>query len=74
MIDRLHAWAAGRDDVHAVVLVGSAVRAPDAWGDVDVLVVTDDVEGVLKDSRGAFSDAVIMFVDPGPIEAVHACV
>jgi aminoglycoside 6-adenylyltransferase len=66
VIDRLHAWAAAREDVHAVLLVGSAVRAPDAWGDVDVLVVTDDVDGVLEDSRGAFADAVIMFVERPP--------
>lgn len=66
MIDRLHAWAAAREDVHAVLLVGSAVRAPDAWGDVDVLVVTDDVEEVLEDSRGAFADAVITFVERPP--------
>ena len=66
MIDRLHAWAAAREDVHGVLLVGSAVRAPDAWGDVDVLVVTDDVEGVLEDSRGAFADAVISFVERPP--------
>lgn len=49
-----------------MLLVGSAVRAPDAWGDVDVLVVTDDVDEVLEDSRGAFADAVIMFVERPP--------
>jgi aminoglycoside 6-adenylyltransferase len=66
LIDRLRLWAAARADVHGVLLVGSAVRAPDAWGDVDVLVVTDDVEGVLEDSRAAFADAVIAFVERPP--------
>ena len=66
MIERVNAWAAARADVHAVLLVGSAVRAPDAWGDVDVLVLTDDVEGVLEDSEAAFADAVIGFVERPP--------
>ena len=66
MIERVCSWASARDDVHAVLLVGSAVCAPDAWGDVDLLLLTDDVEGVLEDSRAAFADAVIMFVERPP--------
>jgi aminoglycoside 6-adenylyltransferase len=66
LIDRVCSWASVRDDVHAVLLVGSAVRAPDTWGDVDLLVLTDDVEGVLEDSSPAFADAVIMFVERPP--------
>ncbi len=66
VIDRVCSWASARDDVHAVLLVGSAVRAPDPWGDLDLLVLADDVEGVLEDSRAAFADAVITFLERPP--------
>ena len=43
---RLAEWAAGRDDVRAVVVIGSRARAtrhpPDAWSDLDAIVFVDD--------------------------------
>ena len=39
---------------------------PTRGGMLDVLVVTDDVEGLSEDSRGAFADAVITFVERPP--------
>lgn len=45
LIDEVSAWAAHQDDVRAAVLVGSHARgtaAPDS--DVDIILLTDDVE------------------------------
>ena len=43
VIDDVRAWAAERDDVQAVVLVGSYARRAERMGsDVDLMVLTDD--------------------------------
>lgn len=42
ILSRMVAWAAGRDDVRAVVVVGSHARSDhpaDAWSDLDVIVM-----------------------------------
>jgi len=46
-------WAQGRDDVHALVLVGSRARVEvpaDAWSDHDFVLVVDDVDPWLDEA------------------------
>ena len=48
---RLRAWAQEREDVRAVVLLGSQIRqkqAGDEWSDLDVLLLVDDPDPYLR--------------------------
>jgi aminoglycoside 6-adenylyltransferase len=53
-LDRVTAWAESRDDVHALVLLGSQARTDtpaDRWSDIDLLLVTDEPEAFLRDAE-----------------------
>ena len=65
----LEAWAVARDDVHAVVVVGSQARPDlpaDRFADVDVLLVVDAPGPFLDDTRWlhAFGTPVLTFLEP----------
>ncbi len=49
---RLAGWASRRDDVRAVVIIGSRARStrhpPDAWSDLDAIVFVDDWQPYLR--------------------------
>lgn len=65
----LATWAAARDDVRAVVLVGSQARteAPaDEWSDVDVVLFVDDPRPYAADAVwvARFETAELTFVEP----------
>jgi aminoglycoside 6-adenylyltransferase len=52
-LERVTAWATARDDLDAVVLLGSQARVDtpaDRWSDVDLLLVVDDPAPFLRDA------------------------
>jgi aminoglycoside 6-adenylyltransferase len=62
-------WAQERDDVRAVLVVGSQVRADtpaDRWSDLDVALFVDDPERLAKDPTWAaeFGVPTLSFVEP----------
>jgi aminoglycoside 6-adenylyltransferase len=68
-IARTTAWAASRDDVLALVLVGSRARTEtpaDAWSDVDLLLVVVDLEPFVRDADwlAPLGVPVLTFVEP----------
>jgi aminoglycoside 6-adenylyltransferase len=69
LLDAVSGWGNARDDVHAVVLVGSQARAgdgADTWSDVDLVLIVDKPETYLHDGEwvSAFGDPLITFVEP----------
>jgi aminoglycoside 6-adenylyltransferase len=65
----LAVWAAARDDVRAVVLVGSQARTEtpaDEWSDVDVVLFVDDPRPYAADPAwvARFETAALTFVEP----------
>lgn len=65
----LAAWAAAREDVRAVVLVGSQARTEtpaDEWSDVDVGLFVDDPRPYAADAAwvARFGTAELTFVEP----------
>jgi aminoglycoside 6-adenylyltransferase len=61
-------WALERDDVRAVVLVGSQARATlpaDRWSDLDLVVFADDPVALGADASwvASFGDPVLTFVE-----------
>jgi aminoglycoside 6-adenylyltransferase len=62
-------WAEPRDDVHAVLLVGSRARTDtpaDEWSDVDLALVVDEPDRYLGDERWieAFGRPLLTFLEP----------
>lgn len=62
-------WAEPRDDVHAVLLVGSRARTDtpaDEWSDVDLALVVDEPDRYLRDERWveAFGRPLLTFLEP----------
>jgi aminoglycoside 6-adenylyltransferase len=62
-------WADPRDDVHAVLLVGSRARTDtpaDEWSDVDLALVVDEPDRYLGDERWveAFGRPLLTFLEP----------
>src|SRR5688500_14884664 len=62
-------WAEARDDVRAVVLVGSRARTDppaDEWSDVDLALVVDEPDRYLGDQRWveAFGRPLLTFLEP----------
>lgn len=62
-------WAESREDVHAVLLVGSRARvdAPaDEWSDVDLVLVVDEPDRYLGDERWveSFGRPLLTFLEP----------
>ncbi len=62
-------WAEPRDDVHAVLLVGSRARTDspaDQWSDVDLALVVDDPDRYLGDEGWveAFGRPLLTFLEP----------
>ena len=62
-------WAEARDDVRAVLLVGSRARTDspaDAWSDVDLALVVDEPDRYLGDERWveAFGRPLLTFLEP----------
>jgi aminoglycoside 6-adenylyltransferase len=69
VLARIPAWANGRADVRAVVLVGSRARTEspaDEWSDADLLLFLDDPAPYADDAGwlGAFGRAVLTFLEP----------
>ena len=51
LLERFLAWVEPRPDIRAVVVIGSQARAerpPDAWSDLDLLVVSLDPQFYLS--------------------------
>lgn len=62
-------WAEQRDDVHAVLLVGSRARTmtpADEWSDVDLALVVDEPDRYLGDERWfeVFGRPLLTFLEP----------
>ncbi len=67
MIERIITWASSRDDVHAVVLVGSRARGDaDEHSDHDIVLVVDEPEPYLRsvDWVRAIGEPLVSFVEP----------
>jgi aminoglycoside 6-adenylyltransferase len=65
-------WAEPREDVHAVLLVGSHARIEtpaDEWSDVDLVLVVDDPYRYLADEGwvDAFGLPLVTFLEPIPV-------
>ena len=66
LLARVRAWAAAREDVRAVALVGSWARGTATAGsDVDLVVLVDDPDRYLDDEEGGW--VVGMVGEPSPI-------
>ena len=51
LITRITEWAAAKENIRAVILVGSQARAEhpaDEWSDADISLMTTDVEAYLS--------------------------
>jgi aminoglycoside 6-adenylyltransferase len=62
-------WASGRDDVHALAIVGSQAREDmpaDRWSDLDLILVVDDPTPYADDDGwvAEFGTPVLSFVEP----------
>ncbi|MFN8026540.1 MAG: aminoglycoside 6-adenylyltransferase [Acidimicrobiia bacterium] len=71
-IEQLHSWASARDDVHALVLLGSQARTDhpaDDSSDIDVVLAVDDPTTYLADDDWLHSFGAVMasFVDATPV-------
>ncbi len=65
-------WAQEREDVKALVLVGSQARAEmpaDRWSDLDAVLIVDDPEPYAEDSSWAheFGRPVLTFLEETPV-------
>lgn len=62
--EQVVAWAAGRSDIQAVLLIGSLAREThpaDEWSDVDLILIVDDIERYANHSSwlAEFGDVVV---------------
>ncbi len=71
-LDRVTAWAAAREDVRGLVLIGSQARShagADAWSDVDLILSVVEPSCFLVQCEWvrALGDPAITYVEPTPI-------
>jgi aminoglycoside 6-adenylyltransferase len=69
LLDAVVAWAGGRPDVHAVVVVGSQARTDtpaDRWSDLDLVLFVDDPAPYAQDAAWleALGKPLLTFVEP----------
>ena len=67
-IEQVRGWAQGRQDVGAVLVVGSAARSvvpADTWSDVDIALFVDDPAAYLQDAAWlhAFGTPLLTFIE-----------
>jgi aminoglycoside 6-adenylyltransferase len=73
-LDTLAEWAAGREDVRALILTSTRAIAGarvDAYSDFDVIVIVDDVRGMLGDTtwQAEFGEVLIAYWDPLEVDS-----
>ncbi len=71
-LDRVAAWAAAREEVRLLVLIGSQARSQataDVWSDVDLVLSVIEPDRFLNQSDWvhAFGEPTITYVEPTPI-------
>lgn len=71
ILDRFLDWAEGREDIQAVLLLGSRAREDrpaDAWSDLDLLVFATNPDRYLRDVEWVecLGDPWLTFVEPMP--------
>ncbi|MBA2255425.1 MAG: aminoglycoside 6-adenylyltransferase, partial [Chloroflexi bacterium] len=69
LVTAVTAWAERREDVRAVILVGSRARVDtpaDAWSDTDLVLLVDDPPSYAADPRWleAFGRPLLTFLEP----------